>query len=58
MGGGEGGIRVGLVHDQPGEGTLEYRTRPCPFHKGLGKGVGNKDIIYRIRGLLKISNRR
>jgi hypothetical protein len=55
--GGEGG-GVGLVHDKPGEGTIEYRTRSCPFHKGLGKGVGNEDIIYRIRGLLKMSNRR
>jgi hypothetical protein len=43
---------------KPGEGTIEYRTRSCPFHKGLGKGVGNEDIIYRIRGLLKMSNRR
>ena len=39
--GGEGG-GVGLVHDQPGEGTIEYWTRSCPFHKGLGKGVGNE----------------
>jgi hypothetical protein len=52
-----GGVGDGLVHNQPREGTLEYRTRSCPFHKALGKGVGNEDIIYRIRGLLKISNR-
>ncbi len=39
---------VGLVHDQLGEGTLEYRTRSCPFHKELGKGVGNEDIIYTV----------
>ncbi len=54
--GGEGG-GVGLVHDQPGEGTIEYWTRSCPFHKGLGKGVGNEKKIYRIRGLLKNFNR-
>ena len=42
--GGEGG-GVGLVHDKPGEGTIEYRTRSCPFHKGLGKGVGNEDNL-------------
>ena len=40
---GEEGSGVGLVHDQPGEGTIEYRTRSCPFHKGLGKGVGNEE---------------
>jgi hypothetical protein len=49
--GGEGG-GVGLVHDQPGEGTLEYWTRSCLIHKGLGKGVWKKRI-NRIRGLLK-----
>ncbi len=48
------GNGVGLVHDKPKEGTIEYWTRSCPFHKGLGKGVGNKKRINRIRGLIKI----
>ncbi len=57
-GGGEHPVTLWGRTRRTGEGTLEYWTLSCPFHKGLGKGMGNEDIIYPIRGLLKISNRK
>jgi hypothetical protein len=47
MGGGAVG-GVALVHGKPGYGK----------GYGVSKGVGNKDKIYRMGGLLKISNRK
>ncbi len=50
-----GGGGVGLVHDQHGEGTIDYWTRSCPFHKGLGKGVWN-EIKNQLSKRLTVGN--